>query len=101
MRPPQDGFIDLPDRPGFGVTLTHEKLKRPYPRDGQSRSRETFLLPELSLQIHSFFVLSLYSQSCQGQRGPQHQPAGAEEGSHAVLSGLLPLGHVCYIGRPF
>jgi len=31
----QDGFIDLPDRPGFGVTLSTEKLKRPYTRDGK------------------------------------------------------------------
>lgn len=30
---PKDGFIDLPDRPGFGVTLKRDKLKRPYTRD--------------------------------------------------------------------
>jgi len=29
---PKDGFIDLPDRPGFGVTLNKDKLSRPYPR---------------------------------------------------------------------
>jgi len=29
---PKDGFIDLPDRPGFGVTLTRDNLHRPYPR---------------------------------------------------------------------
>ena len=34
---PKDGFIDLPDRPGFGVTLSKDKLSRPYPRtDAQS-----------------------------------------------------------------
>ena len=30
---PKDGFIDLPDKPGFGVTINMEGLKRPYPRD--------------------------------------------------------------------
>jgi len=25
---PKDGFIDLPDRPGFGVTLNRQGLKR-------------------------------------------------------------------------
>ena len=25
---PQNGFIDLPDRPGFGVTLNRDGLKR-------------------------------------------------------------------------
>ena len=29
---PKDGFIDLPDRPGFGVTLIKDGLKRPYAR---------------------------------------------------------------------
>ena len=29
---PAGGFIDLPDRPGFGVTLKRDKLKRPYDR---------------------------------------------------------------------
>jgi len=29
---PKDGFIDLPDRPGFGVTLNRDGLVRPYPR---------------------------------------------------------------------
>ncbi|CAH1800537.1 unnamed protein product [Owenia fusiformis] len=29
---PKDGFIDLPDRPGFGVTLNRETLERPYER---------------------------------------------------------------------
>ena len=27
---PKDGFIDLPDRPGFGVTLNKKGLRRPY-----------------------------------------------------------------------
>lgn len=30
---PKDGFIDLPDRPGFGVTLNKTLLRRPYVRD--------------------------------------------------------------------
>ena len=29
---PADGFIDLPDRPGFGVTLCKKTLSRPYDR---------------------------------------------------------------------
>lgn len=29
---PKDGFIDLPDRPGFGVTLKKDNLTRPYTR---------------------------------------------------------------------
>jgi len=29
---PKDGFLDLPDRPGFGVTLNRENLHRPYER---------------------------------------------------------------------
>ena len=32
---PKDGFIDLPDRPGFGVTLNRDGLVRPYPRSAQ------------------------------------------------------------------
>jgi len=32
---PQGGFIDLPDRPGFGVTLQRDGLRRPYPRTGE------------------------------------------------------------------
>ena len=30
---PKDGYIDLPDKPGFGVTLNREGLKRPHARD--------------------------------------------------------------------
>lgn len=33
---PEGGFIDLPDRPGFGVTLNKEKLDRPYPRSTEA-----------------------------------------------------------------
>lgn len=29
---PKNGFIDLPDRPGFGVTLNKKGLRRPYTR---------------------------------------------------------------------
>jgi len=29
---PKNGFIDLPDRPGFGVTLNRKGLVRPYKR---------------------------------------------------------------------
>lgn len=35
---PKDGFIDLPDKPGFGVTLNRESLHRPYSRsDAESK----------------------------------------------------------------
>eukprot|EP00117_Sycon_ciliatum_P027294 scpid56584/ scgid22210/ L-rhamnonate dehydratase len=33
---PKDGFIDLPDKPGFGVTLKKDGLLRPYPRSAES-----------------------------------------------------------------
>ena len=29
---PKDGIIDLPDRPGFGVTLDRAGLRRPHAR---------------------------------------------------------------------
>jgi len=32
---PKDGFIDLPDRPGFGVTLNRNGLVRKHPRSKQ------------------------------------------------------------------
>ena len=32
---PKDGFIDLPDRPGFGVTLSRNGLVRPHARDDE------------------------------------------------------------------
>ena len=37
---PANGFIDLPDRPGFGVTLKRDNLKRPYPRGEQEVKRQ-------------------------------------------------------------
>ncbi|KAK3767089.1 hypothetical protein RRG08_017963 [Elysia crispata] len=37
---PRGGFIDLPDRPGFGVTLDKTKLTRPYTRsDVESKTQ--------------------------------------------------------------
>ena len=37
---PKDGFIDLPDRPGFGVTLVRDGLHRPWPRtDAESAAQ--------------------------------------------------------------
>ena len=29
---PKDGFIDISEKPGFGVTLIRDNLTRPYPR---------------------------------------------------------------------
>ena len=37
---PKAGFIDLPDRPGFGVTLNREGLKRPYLRTEQESATQ-------------------------------------------------------------
>ena len=37
---PKDGFIDLPDKPGFGVTLCRDNLVRPYPRSPQSSATQ-------------------------------------------------------------
>lgn len=37
---PADGYIDLPDRPGFGVTLRRDTLSRPFPRsEEESRTQ--------------------------------------------------------------
>ncbi|XP_060577661.1 L-rhamnonate dehydratase-like [Ruditapes philippinarum] len=36
---PADGFIDLPDRPGFGVTLCKKTLKRPYERSAEESKK--------------------------------------------------------------
>lgn len=32
---PKDGFIDLPDKPGFGVTLNRNGLKRVHKRSDE------------------------------------------------------------------
>jgi len=32
---PKDGFIDLPDKPGFGVTLNRSGLKRVHERSDE------------------------------------------------------------------
>ena len=37
---PEGGFIDLPDRPGFGVTLNRENLVRPYPRTAEESAKQ-------------------------------------------------------------
>jgi len=36
---PKDGFIDLPDRPGFGITLNREKISRPYERSEEEHGK--------------------------------------------------------------
>jgi L-rhamnonate dehydratase len=36
---PANGFIDLPDRPGFGVTLDKSSLKRPYQRPASASEK--------------------------------------------------------------
>ena len=46
---PKDGFIDLPDRPGFGVTLNKKGLRRPYVAFAVTR---TFL----ALSLHIFSI---------------------------------------------
>ena len=37
---PKDGFIDLPERPGFGVTLVRDNLVRPYPRTAEESAAQ-------------------------------------------------------------
>uniref|UniRef100_A0A0B7BEW8 Mandelate racemase/muconate lactonizing enzyme C-terminal domain-containing protein n=1 Tax=Arion vulgaris TaxID=1028688 RepID=A0A0B7BEW8_9EUPU len=37
---PKDGFIDLPDRPGFGVTLKKDNLSRPYVRSEEESKHQ-------------------------------------------------------------
>ena len=37
---PKDGFIDLPNRPGFGVTLNRAGLKRPYNRSDEESKKQ-------------------------------------------------------------
>ena len=37
---PANGFIDLPDRPGFGVTLCRDGLQRPYPRTPEASAAQ-------------------------------------------------------------
>nr|KAG5713745.1 hypothetical protein BaRGS_024372 [Batillaria attramentaria] len=37
---PKDGFIDLPDRPGFGVTLDKSRLSRPYSRSEEESRKQ-------------------------------------------------------------
>eukprot|EP00043_Microstomoeca_roanoka_P010097 m.96213 g.96213 ORF g.96213 m.96213 type:complete len:109 (+) comp14785_c1_seq1:1029-1355(+) len=32
---PKDGFVDLEDKPGFGVTLDRSRLRRPYTRTAE------------------------------------------------------------------
>jgi L-rhamnonate dehydratase len=46
---PKDGFIDLPDRPGFGVTLKRDNLKRPYPRSAEEVQRQFKINAELPM----------------------------------------------------
>ena len=41
---PKGGFIDLPDRPGFGVTLAdRDRLRRPYVRSEKESKRQADL----------------------------------------------------------
>ena len=37
---PADGYIDLPDRPGFGVTLVRDNLRRPYDRSAEESAKQ-------------------------------------------------------------
>ncbi|KAH9500359.1 hypothetical protein Btru_071591 [Bulinus truncatus] len=40
---PKDGFIDLPDLPGFGVTLKKDGLTRPYERSREESERQALV----------------------------------------------------------
>lgn len=37
---PKDGFIDLPEKPGFGVTLDKSRLTRPFPRTEEESRKQ-------------------------------------------------------------
>ncbi|XP_062501533.1 L-rhamnonate dehydratase-like [Corticium candelabrum] len=37
---PKDGWIDLPEKPGFGVTLKHASLHRPHPRSAEQVEKQ-------------------------------------------------------------
>lgn len=52
---PKDGFIDLPDRPGFGVTLKKEGLKRPYARTAQESLQQSLANKNKPLPLKSKF----------------------------------------------
>ena len=44
---PAGGFIDLPDRPGFGVTLKRDGLERPYVRTEEEHAAQFKINAEL------------------------------------------------------
>jgi L-rhamnonate dehydratase len=51
---PKNGWIDLPDKPGFGVTLNHDGLHRPHGRPKeqvtkQSQANRNRALPETAI----------------------------------------------------
>ena len=38
---PKNGYIDVPDRPGFGVELIRDNLHRPYPRSPETSRKNS------------------------------------------------------------
>ena len=46
---PKDGFIDLPDKPGFGVTLDRKNMKRPYERSAEQVQAQYKINAELPM----------------------------------------------------
>jgi len=46
---PKDGFIDLPDKPGFGVTLDRKNMKRPYTRSAEEVAAQFKINAELPM----------------------------------------------------
>jgi L-rhamnonate dehydratase len=46
---PKDGFIDLPDKPGFGVTLDRKNMRRPYERSPEQVQSQYKINAELPM----------------------------------------------------
>ncbi|PVD39567.1 hypothetical protein C0Q70_02202 [Pomacea canaliculata] len=52
---PKDGFIDLPDRPGFGVTLEKSRLIRPCPRSEEQSRKQALANINCPIPDKAFF----------------------------------------------
>ena len=51
---PKDGFIDLPDKPGFGMTLKRDGLVREHARSDEDSARQYKMNAERKLPTKAF-----------------------------------------------